>query len=868
MFLSTKERILMYLKKYGPNVAIFLLFIIGILVLYRTMHQINIHDIYIQLSALPVSHIQLAILFTVLGYASLIGYDWSALRYVDKKLPLPVVAFTSFIGFSMSNTIGLSWLSGGAIRYRLYSRVGLNAKEITQVITFCMIGFGLGEILVGGLAIIARPDIISAYSPFSPGVTRGIAILLLAGALAAIFFRSQFQGKVHLEYRRLRIPSVNILSGQIIFSILDIGFAGTALYILLPGNSFPYLSFLAIFAIALVAGVISHVPGGVGVFEAVMATALYRYVPLESLTAALICFRIVYYLLPFIAGILLLTGNEMVNSLRRNLQVDFEKLEGGVTLTSRVARSAIPPALAGLTFIAGILLLFRSSIPLSVAPLHLLEDVFPVELFELSHIFGGVTGVMLIVLSFSLRQRVRAALWISGFLFIVGAVLSYLQTLDYGRTIFMLLALVLLYAGHEQFYRRAKLFSSRADVKGILLTLAALSSYLWLLLFSFKNTPYQTELWWKLAFDAQAPRGMRTAVFSISAFLILYTLSALRPPKQQPRVSDKGVLTLARRIIQLQDNANGNLALTDDKCFLFSENKNSFIMFSKHMRSWVAMGDPIGSSDDDMVDLIWEFKAAAHKDQSNAVFYQISKEHMDWYIDAGFNLFKLGEEARINLQAFTLEGARNSKLRQVLNKASRSELSFQISYPPHAPQLLKELANISDQWLALKKVREKSFSLGRFSPDYMNEFPLALVFEKGVVSAFANIFITQTKVEATIDLMRHRPVAERITMDYLFIALILALKDENYAELSLGMAPLSGLAEHEGARLWDRFGQLIYKKGKPFYNFEGLRSFKNKFNPTWVSRYLATTHKGTKPFLAMVDIAALTSDGAKGVFRK
>jgi len=863
-----KCRIPICIQKFAPSIAIFCLFIIGILVLYRTMHQINIRDIYTQIRALPVSQVQLAILFTVLGYASLIGYDWSALRYVDKKLPLPLVAFTSFIGFSLSNTIGVSWLSGGAIRYRLYSRVGLNAKEIALIIAFCTIGFGLGETLVGGLAIVAHPDVFSAHSPFSPGVIRGVVILLLAGALAAIFFRSQHQGEIKLGSKTFRIPSVNILSGQIIFSMLDIGFAGATLYILLPENSFPFLSFLAIFAIALVAGVLSHVPGGVGVFEAVMATALHRYVPLEGLTAALISFRAVYYLLPFIAGILLLTSNETLNSFKHHWLTGYETLETGVNLTGKVARSAIPSALAGLTFIAGTILLFGSSVPLSAGSLQLLEDVFPVELFELSHIFGGVTGVMLIVLSFSLWQRVRAALWISSFLFIVGAVLSYLQTLDYDRALFMLLALFLLYAGQKQFYRRAKLFSSRPDAKWILLTLAALASFTWLLLFSFKATPYQSELWWKLAFDAQAPRGMRTALFSISAFLILYTLTALRPPKQQPRVSDKGALDLARRIIQKQDNADGNLALTDDKSFLFSENENSFIMFSKHMRSWVALGDPVGSSAAEKIDLIWEFKSMAKQEQSHAVFYQVSKEHMDWYIDAGFNLFKLGEEARIKLQDFTLDGPSKSKLRQAHSKALRAGLSFRIAYPPHNADLLRELSNISEEWLSLKKVREKRFSLGRFSDAYMNEFPLALVYENAHISAFANVFVTQTKAEATIDLMRHLPTAEKITMDYLFIELMLALKAENYSEFSLGMAPLSGLSEHEGARLWDRFGQLIYKKGKPFYNFEGLRSFKSKFNPFWTPRYLATTKKGAKPFLTMVDIAALTSDGVKGVFRK
>jgi len=102
----------------------------------------------------------------------------------------------------------------------------------------------------------------------------------------------------------------------------------------------------------------------------------------------------------------------------------------------------------------------------------------------------------------------------------------------------------------------------------------------------------------------------------------------------------------------------------------------------------------------------------------------------------------------------------------------------------------------------------------------------------------------------------------------LFIELMLSLKELGYAEFSLGMAPLSGFSDQKNARLWDRFGMLIYKKGKRFYNFEGLRNFKNKFGPVWTPRYMATTQKGVNPILTLVDIAALTSGGIKGVFKK
>ncbi len=824
------KNLLTWLKQHGSSFTVFLLFIAGIVVLSRTLHQTSLQDIYARIQALPTGKILLAMLFTLLNYAALTGYDWSALRYVGKKLSFPVIAFTSFTGFSLGNTLGVSWLSGGAVRYRFYSRVGLSLAEVTLIIAFCSVGFVLGETLVGTMTLAVHPTIFADYFSLPPAAVRWGAVCVIAVTCLLLFFGSLRRSEIRLGRKTFRLPAPGILSAQILFSLLDIGFAGATLFILLPDGTISYSAFIAVYAIALVLAVISSVPAGLGVFEAVMATALHPYIPLEVLTAALVVYRIIYYFLPFLGGIFLLAGSEIylhVQKRQRDIRPD---LQGSLQLISKVVYSAVPPALAGLTFISGSILLLGSSVALSPHTLHLLGKFFPVELIELSHILGGVVGVILIILSFSLRQRVRVALWLSCALFLVGALLSFVQTLDYDRAVVLLLTLVLLVSCRKPFYRHARLFSDILDIKWLLLSLAALAGFLWLLFFSYQATGYQNELWWQFALDKQAPRGMRTAVVAVSTFLIAFIFAALRPPRQMPAMPDRKELERARDIIQQQDDADGNFALTADKRLLFSENKTCFVMFAIHNRSWVALGDPIGKDRREQVNLIWEFKAMAAREQGNAVFYQVKKEHIDWYIDAGFHLYKLGEEARVRLEEFGLSGKKRSKLRQAMNKSRRAGLSFTIVYPPHDDQLLDALADISDQWLTLKSVREKSFSLGRFNREYLNRFPLALVHEHDRLTAFANVFATGTKAEATIDLMRHLPDAEKNTMDFLFISLMLHMKEQGFAEFSLGMAPLSGFMDHEHARLWDRFGMMLYKKGKHFIISRDYGILKINFN--------------------------------------
>ncbi len=856
-----------WLRQKGASLLVLCLFIAGIVILYRTLHHVDINQVRLELHSMNPRQIMMALLCTIVGYIALVGYDWSALRYINRHLSLPIVAFTSFIGYALSNTIGVSWLSGGAVRYRIYSRVGLSGKEIAMITAFCTLGFGIGEVVVGGAALSFQPDMVAEYLGWSSSWISWCASILLSTFLIVLLLRSRHSGALTWRNHTFQLPNTSILVGQIIFSLLDIGFAGATLYMLLPDANLSFLGFLSIFAIALVIGILSHVPGGVGVFEAVMMTALAPFCPLEKITAALVLYRLIYYITPFLLGILLLiVGEVFVLTRRQSLDVQSALSDTARVITG-VLSAAAPIALSGFTFMAGVILLLNSSIPVTHSTLELLDEIFPVGVVEVSHWFGGLCGAMLIIVSYALWQRIRSALWLTTGLLFMGAVISLIQTLDYDRTIVMLLGLTLIYFSRDRFYRRSRLLSDLTDFRWLFLTMAAMACFIGLMLFSFKHTSYQQELWWQFAIDAQAPRAMRTTVISGVAFTLFYLLLAIRAPKYLPQLPSDQDLECAASIIANQDNPDANFAFTRDKALMFSDNKSAFVMFDVRGQSWVSMGDPVSVNINDTVDLIWNFKALASRNQRHAAFYQISKDNMHHYIDANFSLTKLGEEAIVELNGFGLEGRSRNKLRQAHNRAKREGLNFQLRYPPHSDSLLDELQSISDEWLSDKGVREKGFSLGFFDKEYLQRTPLALVIKNEKICAFANVLVTNTRETSTIDLMRHNNNADNSAMDFLFIELMLTLKEQGYTKFSLGMAPLSGLAERDTAPLWDRFGMLIYKRGKRFYNFQGLRKFKEKFDPIWEPRYLATTRGGVSPYLTLADIAALTSGGVTGIFK-
>jgi phosphatidylglycerol lysyltransferase len=195
---------------------------------------------------------------------------------------------------------------------------------------------------------------------------------------------------------------------------------------------------------------------------------------------------------------------------------------------------------------------------------------------------------------------------------------------------------------------------------------------------------------------------------------------------------------------------------------------------------------------------------------------------------------------------------------------SREGGEFAILSPQEVSARLDELQAVSDQWLAAKRTREKRFSIGAFDPEYLRRLPIAVVRREGRLVAFANLWLGGAREELSIDLMRHADDAPPGVMDYLFAELMLWGKTQGYRWFSLGMAPLSGLETHRFAPVWNRAGALLFRFGENFYNFQGLRAFKEKFDPVWEPRYLAAPRGLALPFI-LTDVAALISGGISGV---
>lgn len=312
----------------------------------------------------------------------------------------------------------------------------------------------------------------------------------------------------------------------------------------------------------------------------------------------------------------------------------------------------------------------------------------------------------------------------------------------------------------------------------------------------------------------------------------------------------------AAQIIRDQEFSGAGLALMGDKCFLFSESRRTFLMYAKHGRTWIALQDPVGPQDE-WAELITTFIEKAHEHSGRVGFYQVRADSLPLYLDAGLTLMKVGEDAHIDLVDFTIDGPRKSHLRYALRRGHRDSLSFDVISPKIVAAELPILRRISDAWLTHRKMREKSFSVAAFDENFLSSQSAIVVRHAGKPIAFATFMTTDLGVEVTVGVMRHTPNAPSYTMEYLFTQLALHLKDAGVLRMSMGVAPFSEMGCTPMASSWHCLGRIVWRFGERFYNFKGLRAFKNKFSPKWEPRYLAASGS-TGIFTILMTLALVT----------
>jgi len=835
------------------------LFAGAVWVLHRELAHVSAREVMHEVSNRTASSVLAAAALTLLSYLAISGYDMLGLRYIGRPLPYRAVGPISLSASAVGQTVGFAVLSGGAIRYRMYSALGLSMLEIASLIGFVALTFGFGVSFLAACVFLFEPGEVTTVLPFSGPVIPLIGIVLLAPTLLILGAELYGVRELRLFRRVLPLPGIRITLGQFALAITDLLAASSVLYVLLPASAdLSYPALLCVFVIALVAGIASHVPGGLGVFESVLVIAVPN-VPKSELLGAILAYRAIYYFVPFsLAGI-----SVAIHEFERFRGAPFGR---ALTRAQRALGSAVPQILAALVFAAGAILVFSSATPADPDRYAGVARYLSLPLIEGSHLAGSLLGVALMVLARGLHRRSAFAYRLAYAALVLGIAASLAKGYDWEEALVLAGVLVVLRVARREFPRATRQSVLRLNGPWLTAIAIVIAGSVWLVIFAYKHVEYSDALWWKFALDAHAPRSLRATLAAVLAISTLALMRLFRPPLPPPGTADAADLARARPLIEASPHPGAALALLGDKRLMFASGDEAMLMYQIRGRSWIALGEPIGE-DAAGEDLAWDFVEDAEQHGGRAVFYQVPGEHLYRYIDMGLTTFKLGEEAIVNLRGFSLEGKARADLRQARRRGEREGARFEVVPKLDVPALLPELRRVSDAWLDDKHTREKGFALGRFDERYLAEFPCAVVRIGGELVAFANLWSSSDRDELSVDLMRHTLAAPKGIMDYLFVELMLWGAAGGYERFSLGLAPLSGLEQHALAPMWHRIGTTIFRHGEYFYNFEGLRAYKEKFDPVWQPVYLAARAGASLP-LVLLDISALIAGGISGIVKR
>jgi phosphatidylglycerol lysyltransferase len=609
------------IRRHGPTVFGLALLVGAVYVVQREFRGLSVADIGAALRAIPPSSLWIAAGWTVLAYLVLTIYDRLGSVYAGHPVTYSRTSLASFCAYTLAHNLGFAAVSGAAVRYRFYAAWGLSPLEIAKVVAFTSLTFGLGGFALGGAVLLFEPEVVPWFGEnTSRWVMRGLGLLLWAIVIAYVTL-ARYVPRLRLFGHQIDLPGFRMAIAQTALASVDVAVTAAIFYTLLPPTEgLTFLKFLGVYVAAYTAGLLAHVPGGIGVFDGTMLLGLQPYLPTAQVVGALLLFRLYYYIVPlFVAGSLF-AAFEL--SQRRAAMAKLTAAVGG-------GAPFEVPALASLVGLGGTVLLFLGALPTRGSDL----EAWGGHVAALvSHFAASVVGSLLLVVGYGLMRRLRIA-WLAALaLLLNGALIAWLRVETWWLWAAFLLVAVLLASVRGAFYRDARLVAEPLSAETLVALVAVAGCAITLALVAYGGR-VAGESWWSVVLSPLAPDTLRFTVGLAAVLMLVAAFRLLRPARFSAQPYDAET---RQRLAAL-----GALAPAEADGAVFGDGGRAGVAFVKHEGVWLGLGDPMGGELKDRISAIWRFRDICDRAGVDPAFWRVTQGLLRVYGDIGLTAFPI-----------------------------------------------------------------------------------------------------------------------------------------------------------------------------------------------------------------------------------
>lgn len=807
----------------------FLVFIGALVLLHNQLKELSYTDIINALKAIPMFRILIAMCLALLYYIILGGYDIVAFKYIDAKVPLRPkdILFTCFVSNVLGSNTGYSMLFGGSIRYRLYSIHNVSMIDVTKVLLFSSATIWLGLLTVGGVVFTFTPVSLEGITRFSFS-TRPIGIFFLILLASYALLSTRGSKPIKLFKWRISFPNIKIVLSQTILATLDWLIASLTLYMLMPAGEIPYFVLLKVFLVSQLLGIISQVPGGMGVFEASIALLLPHAVDNPGVIGGLLAYRAIFYFFPLAIALTMLGSYEAARAVKQ--------FDEKTRIFGKKISSVIVQVLAVSTFFAGMIAIFATSTPFNVSQLQTLISLLPAWFVDLSHFLLSTTAAGLLFISRAIQLRIKNAYKWACFLVAFAIILILIV----GEPPIVLACFILLFVAlllsKKYFYRDISILNTAFNTWWFSAIGGVFALAVWIGFFVNRQDIFSwihfDVFFENLLSTSDAARFSRATLGIFVICIIVGIEQIFRNFLKKPVVFSKNDI---KNIVDSSDHAYAFNALASDKQFMLDDKKSTFIMYAPSGNSWIALGDPVGSFSQKS-ELLWKFKELADKNSFKLAFIGIGKKYMQIYDDIGLDVFDIGQEAKIPLKTFDKTHESGDYFEKLVSKIEAEGFTYQIVRAKDFEKYRETFNHINKEWEKNSNYIERDFIPGKYDETYMKDMDFSILKKDGKICAFSVFFATKSRYEISTDVVRHTECNTEV-FTYMIFKNIMWAKDNGYKWFDLGLAYFPA-ADSENDVL-KHFAKMFMFAEHFGYNLSNLRDFKNKFRPIWHNKYIA-----------------------------